>query len=128
MENAMAVASVAGPVYLVLGLSTLLYSKTWQKVITQFQKDHFSLLSLMFINLVVGLIVLQMYSSWEPNVWILVTITGWGMFLKGAFYLLAPGKWIKDWISAVNNEGLLGLAGLVTIIMGAVLSYYVYLV
>jgi len=127
MENAIAVAAVAGPAYLVLGLSLLVYSKSWQKLIAKWQKDHFSLIAIMIMTLILGLVVLRMYSAWETNVWILVTITGWAMVLKGAFYLLAPERWIKDWVAMAKSEGLIGLGGVVTIAIGAVLSYHVYL-
>jgi len=129
MENAIAIAAIAGPVYLVFGLSILLYAKTWQKVINGWQKDHLTLLPLMFINLTVGMIIIRMYNSWEWNVWLLVTITGWGMFLKGAFYMLAPSCWIKSWMSMASCcKIMLRISSLAVIAMGAALSYYTYFV
>ena len=127
MENAVLLASVMGPIYVVLGLSILFYVKVWGKLVDKFAKDHLSLLSLMFMHLVLGLISVGMFNVWEFNVWLLVTLTGWGMLLKGVAYFLLPGDMLTSMMKiASNNAGLLYFGGLVATVIGAVLSYNVY--
>lgn len=126
MEKALLIAAIAGPVYLVMGLSVLIYCKQWQKVLDYWEKDHFSLMTLMLMHLVLGVLVVNMYNVWEWNVWLLVTLTGWCMVVKGVFYMLAPGSWIKSVLGMKKSAWVLYLAGLVLVAMGVALSYYVY--
>lgn len=126
MDNAMTLASVMGPAYLVLGLSMLFYAKPWEKVVNQWSKDHFALIGFMFMTLILGLVSVQFYNVWEWNVWLIVTLTGWGMILKGVAYFLLPGKLFTNMLKMANKSGLFYVGGLVVTLLGAVLSYYVW--
>lgn len=127
MENAVKVAEVLGPVLLVLGLSILLYMKAWQKIMSDWLKSHYPMIPMMLMNLVLGIIVVRMYNVWEWNVWLLVTLAGWSMILKGLVYFIAPGPVIKWALSLKKNTALLTLSGLIVTVWGGVLSYYAYL-
>lgn len=126
MENAVALAAVMGPVYVMVGLSVLLYAKSWQSLLDKWGKDHYSAFTLMLAYAVLGLIVVRMYNVWEGNVWVLVTLTGWAMLLKAVVYFLLPGSTIKSLMALGKNMGLMYLGGLVATVVGAVLSYQVY--
>ena len=128
MENAMLIAMIAGPIYVVLGLSILFYAKAWGKLMDKWTKDHFTLVPLMFTHLVFGLMIINMYNVWVWDQWILVTLTGWGMFLEGAAYFLLPGSVFKDMAKTFNKSGFMYFGGLVSIVFGGVLSYYAYMV
>lgn len=128
MNNAIAIATVLGPFYMILGLSILLYAKTWQILLERWEKDHLSLIGLMVFSTVGGLLIISLYNVWTWNVWIIVTIAGWAMFVKGAFYFLAPGTWIKSVIELKKQKWLLYVGGVCAVLLGAVLSYFVYLV
>ena len=119
MENAILIASIMGPVYVILGLSILLYAKVWQKVVDKWEKDHFSFFPLAFVMLVLGLIIVRMYNVWEWNIWLIVTLVGWIALIKGAFYMLAPGSWIKATMKLKNQTWIMYLGGLVALVMGA---------
>lgn len=127
MGNANAIAFVLAPMYLVLGLSILLYAKQWQKIFTKWVDNHFELLGLMFLTMVGGLVVIYLYNVWAWNVWLLVTISGWAMFLKGVFYLLAPETLIKKLFKLGQTLNLLYFGGVFALLMGAVLGYYTFL-
>lgn len=128
MNNALVLAQVMGPFYLVLGLSVLLYGKVWQKVLSAWVNDHYSMVTLMFMYVILGLIVINMYNVWAWNVWLLVTITGWCLFVKGLFYFLMPGSVIKKVMEMKSNLGFLHVGGAAALLIGLALSYYTYLV
>lgn len=65
MSDQMLLGAIVGPMYLVLGLSLLLYSGVWQKIADDWGKDHLSMLTMMFFNLVFGLVVINMHNVWE---------------------------------------------------------------
>ena len=126
MENAVAIAAVLGPIWVIVGLSYLLYAKKWQEVAKGWVKDHYTIIPLMIMVTVLGLIVVRMHNVWEWNVWLLVTIAGWGMLLKGALFILLPGSVFKSTMKMFNEEWVFYLAGLIAVIAGGALSYYVY--
>lgn len=121
-------AKVMGPIWLVFGLSILFYMKAWNKVVDKWAKDHYGMIGFMFMHLVLGLIAVNMYNVWEFNVWLLVTLTGWGLLLKGVFFFLLPGDTTTSMMKSVKTPGMFYLAGLVATVIGAVLSYQVYFV
>lgn len=128
MENAIKVAEVAAPLYLILGLSILLYAKPWQDLMKKWQKDHLLLFPLMFFYPILGVIVINMYNVWEWNQWLIVTLIGWILLIKGALYFLLPGSVLKSLMEMKNNIGLLYFGGVVALAIGGVLGYYAYYV
>lgn len=128
MENALTLSLVMGPMYLVMGLSLLLYAKAWRKLMETWEKDHLSLFPLMFVMGVLGLIVIYMYNVWEWNVWLIVTLVGWILFIKSVGYFLLPGSVLKPLLKLGQNIPLLYVGGVAAVVIGAVLSYYAYYV
>lgn len=130
MEKAMMLAAIIGPMYLLYGLSILLYVKQWKKLMKKLTADHFDMFVGMFVSLLLGLILVNMYNVWDKSIYVVITLTGWGALLKGAFYLLAPSSMIKSTLKWQNglSEGFLQFEGLILTIIGALLSYNVYLV
>lgn len=127
MSDQMLLGAVVGPMYLVLGLSILLYSGVWQKIASEWEKNHFSMLALMAFNLVFGLFIINMHNVWEWSPYVIITITGWGAFLKAVTYFLLPGDSLKKMIKLMNCKCYYQIAGAIVALLGAWLSYLVYL-
>ncbi|MBU1018328.1 hypothetical protein KKA33_04880 [Patescibacteria group bacterium] len=128
MEKGLILAAIIGPIYLFYGLSFLLYSKQWKKMIQECIKNHFSMQASMFIALLLGLIIINAYNIWEWNRFLIITLTGWLFFIKGAFYLLAPEHCIK-WVMKCRycqSEKWLYIWGALMTILGTFLCYSVY--
>ena len=128
MENAIAIAKVISPAYLIIGLSILMYPKSWQKIMNNWQKDHYSLIPLMILYPALGAIIINMYNVWEWNIWLLVTLAGWTLLIKGSMYFLLPGSTLKALMKTSTSKSMLFLAGLTATAIGAALGYYSYLV
>jgi hypothetical protein len=126
MNNASALALIVGPTYVVLGLSVLFYAGAWQRLLEKYEKDHFLLFPQALFAMVAGLFVINMYNVWAWNLWVLITVTGWALFIKGVFYFLAPGKWITA-VLKLRAGGLLYFGGMVVLLMGFFLSFAVYM-
>ena len=127
MENAVAIAQVAAPMYLVIGLSILLYAKTWQKIMKRWSKDHLELFPVMMLYPALGVICLRMYNVWEWNVWVLVTILGWALLIKGSLYFLLPGDLMKSMMKYYSkNSGWMYFAAVFALAYGGVLGYFSY--
>lgn len=130
MEKAQMLAAVIGPIYLIFGLSILLYVKQWKKVIAEFSKNHFQMLMGAWMALVLGLIIINMYNVWDWSINVVITLTGWGALLKGIFYLLAPEAWIKGVLKSgmYKSDGMLYFWGAVLVVLGVLLSKVGYFV
>lgn len=126
MDSALAIAHVLSPLYLMLGLSILLYTKVWQRVIEKWEEDHLPLFTLMFFYAVFGLVIVNSYNVWAWNVWLLVTLTGWVMLVKSVFYFLLPGTLIKKCLNFKKKLWVLYVAGVLGVVLGLVLGYYAY--
>lgn len=128
MESAH-LASIVGPVYLLLGLSVLFYIKPWKKFTMEFAKNHVSMLLGMLTFFILGLIMVNMYNIWDWSLNVIITVTGWALIIKGAFYFLAPGQWTMDIIKwkAGWNEGWYYFWSVVMIVVGGLLTHGAYL-
>lgn len=128
MDYAQFFGQLLGPIFLVMGLSFLMYPKVWKKVVSHFADDHLRMLPLMCTHMVFGLVIVSLHNVWEWNVWLLVTLVGWGMFLKSALYFLLPSKTITNVLEWKAKHMCMYTAGTVVLVMGAALSYFSYLV
>ena len=128
MSESIFLGSIIGPLYLILGLSVLLYTKQWVKVMKHFETEHFGMLALMLFNIIFGLMIIQKHNLWEWSPYLVITLTGWGAFLKGAFYLLAPESMIKSTFRwALKYGKYMKIDGVLATGLGAWLSYLVYM-
>lgn len=121
-------ASYMGPVYLMLGLSILLYAKAWSHLFGKWAEDHFGLFTLMLVEGILGVYLINAYNIWEWNVWLLVTLTGWGLAIESVFYFIVPGNPIKAVLHWAKQMWVIYLMGVVGVLVGAVLTYYSYLI
>ncbi|MBI4994684.1 hypothetical protein HZC21_03505 [Candidatus Peregrinibacteria bacterium] len=128
MDNALALALYMGPVYLMLGLSILLYAKAWSHLFGKWAEDHFGLFTLMLLEGILGVYLINAYNVWEWNVWLLVTLTGWWLAVESVFYFIIPGNPIKVVLGWAKQMWVVYLMGVVSVVVGAVLTYYSYLV
>ena len=128
MEKTQLLAAIIGPFYVVFGLSFLLYVKQWKKLMSDYADNHFLLFINMTVALVVGLILVNIYNVWEWSIYVVITITGWGAILKGAFYFLAPASWTKTTLKStwVRSNGFLYAGSLIMLVFGGWLSYAAY--
>ncbi len=129
MEDAIVgyfLAAILGPMLVVLGLSVLCYRKAWAKIVADFKKNHYTMIPLAIVSLLLGLFVVNVYNVWEWDVFLIITLLGWIMILKSAFYFLAPSNWIKAWMNLANPK-YLWLGGLIDTVLGLVLCYYAFL-
>ncbi|MBI5411980.1 hypothetical protein HZA43_02265 [Candidatus Peregrinibacteria bacterium] len=128
MENALNLMAILGPVFVVLGISMIVYVKPWLELIKECEKNHYSLICGALMGLILGLIMIRLYNVWEWNKYLLVTILGWLAFLKGVFYFLMPGKMIKTVIRWHESAPVITLHGVAALALGLYLSYVAYLV
>ncbi len=126
MDNVF-LGGIIGPLLLIMGLSHLLYAKVWVKLMKDMAQNHTATFIGMALALILGLAIIQVHNVWEWSVNVIITIFGWGAFIKGLFYFLAPGAWIKSSIKTLAKPEFIMACGVITAVLGGWMSYLVYL-
>ncbi len=114
----------AGIIYLVMGLSVLLRGKDlWIPMIDSMEKNGNAVLFGSY-SLLIGIPYILFHNIWEPGFSILVTIFGWGAFIKGIVYLIYP-KALNIFVPKSPEGRLLymRLGGVTAVILSCVMIY-----
>lgn len=127
METAAALMRIIGPVYLITGLSMVIYTKSWARLLKGFEEDHFGLVIAAWVGIVFGLLTINIYNVWDWSLGLIVTLTGWIMLAKGTFYFLAPGSFIKNLLRFKQNPLFLYVGAAVITVVGGALTAVAYL-
>ncbi|MBS0649330.1 MAG: hypothetical protein JSS10_08930 [Verrucomicrobia bacterium] len=121
MQNAaMWLASIFGPLLVIVGLWKLLYSETVEKVLNSVKNSQGLIYFSSVIYLWIGLTVLSQYDLWGWNGPMLVTLLGWVMVARGILGLFAPQMLFDMYF---KNEHYNKLCGIVPLIWGIVLCW-----
>jgi hypothetical protein len=124
MDPVIYIAKIAAVLYLSVGISALLNKNYLKKVVEDYVKSP-GLAYLGAVSaLVLGFILLFIYSEWVWDWKLLITLLGWGAIIKGVFALLFPGALIKLSESLIKMKSLFVLCGVVGIILGLFFGYY----
>jgi len=114
----------AGIIYLVIGLSVLIQGKNlWIPMIDSMEKNGNAVLFGSY-SLLIGIPYILFHNIWEPGFSILVTIFGWGAFIKGIVYLIYP-KALNIFVPKSPEGRLLymRLGGITAVILSCVMIY-----
>lgn len=111
---------------LALGLSYIFQKAGWKKLIEEFltKGNVHRIIPLSMFMLVFGLAVIANHNIWEMSMRVVITIFGWSMAIKGAFYMICPEigfKLAKYFLPIMDTWIRVG--GILTTILGALLVY-----
>jgi uncharacterized membrane protein HdeD (DUF308 family) len=90
MDFSIAFSRVIGIFYLLAGISFLLNKSLYKEIMHKAKKDTGFLFIMSSLSLVTGLIVITNHNIWVKEWYVLVTLLGWLLTLKGATFLLFP--------------------------------------
>ena len=99
MQNAMWLASIFGPLLMILGVWMLFYHDNIVKVCASVKNTPCCLYVMSIINLLIGLTILNQFNVWMMGLSILVTLLGWFTLIRGLMALFVPHvlmKWAHD--------------------------------
>jgi uncharacterized protein YjeT (DUF2065 family) len=127
MSDQIFLGAIIGPMFLVMGLSILMYPSTWVKLVKEWTSNHFHMFSLMLFSIVFGLVIINSYNIWEWSPWVIITLSGWIALIKGIVYFLLPGNSFKNMLTTFNRKELYLVDGVILTGLGGWLSYLVYM-
>ena len=117
-------ASVFGPLLFILGIWMLMYTKNLSKITTSLRSSPGSFWMVAFVNLLVGLVIINMYNVWAWDASFFVTLLGWVMTIRGILALFIPKSII---ILTMKNEMLLKFMGCIPFVWGLILIWVAFL-
>jgi len=127
MGNAVIIAKILGPIFLVVGLGMLFNPKTYQNIMSEFIKNPAMRYLGGISALAFGLIIIQYYNVWRIRLSLIVTLMGWLSLLKGAVLLIVPNSMVKLVKLYEGSPILLKIHAIIAIALGLVLYALGYL-
>jgi len=115
MQNAMWLASIFGPLLMIIGIWMLFYHDNMAKVCTSCKNTPAVQYLMGFINLLIGLTILSQYNGWAWDLPLLVTLLGWVMLVRGLMALFVPQLLMK---LSMSDPGWLKIKGIIPLIWG----------
>lgn len=127
MELTIFLSKIWGPIILAIGLGIFYNRAYYVKIYRDLEKDTLAVLTFGMVAMAVGIVQIHFHNIWTNLPAVFISFMGWGLFLKGAAFVIAPSLVDKSgdyWA----DKNLLSLTGTATLIIGAYLSWVGYLV
>lgn len=126
METTVFLAQLWGPVLLAVGFGIYSSRKYYLRIYRDLDKEVLAVLIFGMLGTVLGIMHIQAHSLWDTLPQVLVSLLGWGLFLKGLVFLVAP-RFVDRSGDKAAKSGLLPLAGGALLLLGAYLTWIGYL-
>lgn len=123
MDASILLASLLGPLFLLIGIGMLLNQQHYRSMLASFLKDSGLYYFSGALALVAGIAMVLFHNLWVADWRLVITLIGWLSIVKGAVRLLLPRAGIGLAESLTASRGpLLGFAAL-SIVLGVWLSF-----
>lgn len=116
------VAIITSALLLVLGWSLLFATRGWLSLISEYSERPHRLLMPGLAMTAYGLVVVFNHNIWSGGWMVVITVTGWLIFLKGLTFLLNPGiVKIHQRFPQTVEKMLMRVGGVILILLGLML-------
>lgn len=120
METGIWLAKVFGPFLAIVGLWMLLYGDNFVKIMTSIKNSASGLYFSALINMLLGLVIINMFNMWWMDMTFFVTLLGWVLFIRGLCGLFAPHFLHKMFM---HNHNFMKVVGIIPFIWGLLLIW-----
>lgn len=117
-------AAVFGPLMIVIGLVRLFCLSQQQEVNQSIKNTPAVVFMAGLINLLLGLLIVNVYNLWIWNMGIFVTLLGWMMIVRGGLLLIFPKKMVSCWIENRSVDVVLSIIGIAWGIVLTIFAHY----
>ncbi len=126
MDNAILIAKILGPIYLIIGLGMLLHREHMRSLFNEVAKSPALVYLGGVLALVIGTIIIRFHNDWTLGWTLLITLVGWGAVAKGVSRILAP-DWSRELLhSYAKDDKIIPFATAAALILGAILTAGAY--
>lgn len=116
-------ASVFGPFMLIMGLWMLLFADNLMKVRTAIKGNPAIFHCGVTANLLIGLVLLSEYNVWSMDAYVLVTLLGWVMVVRGIIGLFLPQLLMK---MVMGGASCMKCMGIIPLVWGLALCWLAF--
>ena len=120
------IAGLMGPVMLAMGIALLLNRQMFPQMVAQLAQNYIVIIFSGILALLAGIAVVRVHNVWSGGWTILVTVLGWLLIVSGLVRMWFPQLASPLAQSFGENETLIPAAGLVVLVIGALLSFKAY--
>lgn len=126
MDNAILIAKILGPIYLIVGLGMLLHKEHMRSLFNEVAKSPALVYLGGVLALVIGTIIIRFHNDWTLGWTLLITLVGWGAVAKGVSRILAP-DWSRELLhSYAKDDKIIPFSTAAALILGAILTAGAY--
>ena len=127
METTLFLAQIWGPTILAVGIGIFVSRGYYIKIYRDLEKEKFAALVFGMMAVAAGAAHIGAHNTWGTLPEIVISLLGWGLFIKGAMLTIAPKLADKagDW--TVKSK-LVPSAGGFALLVGVYLSWLGYVV
>jgi glucan phosphoethanolaminetransferase (alkaline phosphatase superfamily) len=126
MQPAIFIARLAGPLFVVVGVGILLNGAVYSAMITEAVHSptliYFSGLS----ALLPGLAILNVHRTWTADWRVIITIFGWLLVIGGVIRIVLPQTTASLAGTIYSGAAALPVVAVISIVLGAFLSFQGY--
>lgn len=119
-------AQLWGPAILAIGLGIFISKNHYLRVYRELQREPLALLVFGIAGVMLGIWHIQIHNAWSTPTEMIISLFGWGLFLKGTVFLLKP-NFADSWGDWVASAKLVPTVGVLTIALGGYLTWIGYL-
>ena len=126
MDITLFLAQLWGPVILAVGIGVFVSRTYYIKIYRDLEKDTLAVLLFGMVAMTAGIAHILFHNVWDTFPQVLVSLLGWGLLIKGTFFIIAPKLVDKAGDSWINMK-LIPFAGGSMLLIGAYLTWFSYL-
>lgn len=119
----MLLASVFGPLLMILGIWMLFYHENMAKVCTSCKNTPSVQYMWGMVNMLLGLVIINQYNMWAWNLPVLVTLLGWVMLIRGVMALFVPQVLVK---MSSKDPSWCKVKGIIPLVWGFGLCWFAF--
>jgi hypothetical protein len=124
METSILLATIIGPLLLVLGVGILINLEHYRRLVADFGKSPLQIYVSGSMALLLGLLIVCFHNVWEWHWPVIITILGWLTLLKGVVRITAPKLVEQRAERYARNTNVVTASALTALLLGAVLTYF----
>lgn len=121
MELSIFLASMMGPLFILVACGILLNRKTYNKLVDEFLESYMFIYFSGVIAFVAGFSIVYFHNIWVWDWRVIITLLGWASVLKGSVRIIYP-DFVKNYGKVFRQTEILATASIALLILGGILS------
>lgn len=122
METSHFIALAFSLYFLVAGLAMIINNRRYMSIFTEMEASPSLLIISGVFALIIGILIILAHNVWVWDWPVLITLSGWLAFVKGAGLLLLPQRFLS-WFSPLYTPERIRIMGIGVMILGLVFGF-----